>query len=115
MMEKQLRNVTLDLIMNDPTLETVSALVGELRKNPNIVNVGIRELESPNQNFQKSLETLINRFSKESDSNTPDYMLASFLMGCLENWNRHIGERDKWHSFNNADKPLEPTVINPPT
>ena len=34
--------------------------------------------------FERELESLINRFSKENDSNTPDFILAQYLLGCLQ-------------------------------
>ena len=46
--------------------------------------------------FDKRLESLINEFSMESASGTPDFILASYLRSCLNNWNMHIQERDKW-------------------
>ncbi len=33
--------------------------------------------------FRKELEVLINRHSKENGSDTPDFILAEFLDGCL--------------------------------
>ena len=36
--------------------------------------------------FRKELEDLINRFSKENGSNTPDFILAEYLEGCLSNF-----------------------------
>jgi hypothetical protein len=38
---------------------------------------------------------VINRNSLENDSNTPDYVLAEYLVSCLENWNNTIELRHK--------------------
>lgn len=35
------------------------------------------------EEFQKELEQLINRHSVENGSNTPDYVLAQYLVACL--------------------------------
>lgn len=35
------------------------------------------------ENFEKELEVLINRHSMENESNTPDWLLAQYLLGCL--------------------------------
>lgn len=43
--------------------------------------------------FEAELSSLLNRNSKESDSGTPDYILASFLIGCLDIWNNTVQER----------------------
>lgn len=33
--------------------------------------------------FEKELQTLINRHSKENESDTPDFILANYLKDCL--------------------------------
>lgn len=47
--------------------------------------------------FEAALEGLINAFSQENGSNTPDFLLASYLRGCLENWNKHVNWREGWY------------------
>ena len=47
--------------------------------------------------FQKELEQLINRYSEENGSNTPDFVLASYISSCLKNWNDHVLWRDRWY------------------
>lgn len=47
--------------------------------------------------FEKELEGLINRFSQENPSNTPDFILAQYLMGCLTAWNRGVQQRETWY------------------
>ena len=49
--------------------------------------------------FQKALERLINKYSKENGSDTPDYLLSVYLMGCLNNFNNVVKQRDEWHGF----------------
>lgn len=51
--------------------------------------------------FQKELEQLINRFSMENASNTPDYILAHYLMGCLTAFNTAMGDRSRWYTPTN--------------
>lgn len=51
--------------------------------------------ESP---FQKELEQLINKFSQENASNTPDFILAEYLGNCLDNYNKTVAKRDNWHT-----------------
>ena len=46
--------------------------------------------------FEKELCALINRHSKENDSNTPDFILAEYLQGCLENFGVAMKSRDKF-------------------
>lgn len=37
--------------------------------------------------FEAELTQLLNRWSKENESNTPDYILAHYLIGCLRAFN----------------------------
>ena len=48
--------------------------------------------------FEKELESLINKYSQENNSNTPDFILAEYLSGCLKNWHDSIKKRDNWYS-----------------
>lgn len=49
--------------------------------------------------FQKDLEQLINRYSLEGGSNTPDFILAEYLDTCLVVYNHAIEARDNWYGF----------------
>ena len=40
--------------------------------------------------FETELESLLNRYSKENPSHTPDRILAQYLMGCLDIFTRAI-------------------------
>lgn len=46
--------------------------------------------------FKLQLEKLINRNSMENGSDTPDYILAQFLAGCLTTYNAALKERERW-------------------
>lgn len=47
--------------------------------------------------FQKDLLALLNRHSKENDSNTPDFILADYLIGCLKTFNESVRKRELWY------------------
>jgi hypothetical protein len=47
--------------------------------------------------FEKELESLINRYSMESGSNTPDYILVEYLKNSLENFHLATRLRDNWY------------------
>ena len=51
--------------------------------------------------FIEDLEDLINRNSKENDSNTPDFILANYLADCLDAFNKATTMRDKWYGLKN--------------
>lgn len=46
--------------------------------------------------FEKELTKLINKYSLESGSDTPDYLLAEYLVGCLETFNDTVQRRSDW-------------------
>lgn len=47
--------------------------------------------------FRIKLETLINAEGMESWSNTPDFILAEYLVTCLEAFDRAASMRDDWY------------------
>lgn len=47
--------------------------------------------------FDKELEGLINRYSMEAASNTPDYILVEYLKNSLANYHNATRLRDNWY------------------
>jgi len=47
--------------------------------------------------FEKELEQLINKFCLENDSNTPDFILAKYLVECYHTFNETINVRENWY------------------
>lgn len=45
----------------------------------------------------KELESLLNRHSVENGSDTPDFLLAEYLMQCLAAWNKCVRAREHWY------------------
>jgi hypothetical protein len=45
------------------------------------------------ESLQQELAGLLNKFSQENDSGTPDFVLAEFLLNCLAAWNTGIVQR----------------------
>lgn len=43
-----------------------------------------------------ALASALNRFSAENGSNTPDFILAEFLLTCLAAWNQASRAREAW-------------------
>ena len=50
-------------------------------------------------NFESELNDLINRYSIENESDTPDYLLAKYLIDCLKVYANIVKKRDQWFSF----------------
>ncbi len=48
--------------------------------------------------FKEELEELINKHSLESESDTPDFILAHYLVNCLDVFNTATNARRSWHS-----------------
>ena len=47
--------------------------------------------------LRSDLASVINRYSRENGSNTPDFMLAAYLCDCLKAWNAMTKQREKWY------------------
>ena len=47
--------------------------------------------------LEQEIMLVLNANSAENDSNTPDFILAQYLMGCLAAWNAACKRRDKWY------------------
>ena len=47
--------------------------------------------------FKAELEALLNRCSQENGSDTPDFILAEYLVDCLATFNRATLARTEWH------------------
>ena len=62
--------------------------------------------------FREKLEALINRYSMENTSNTPDFILAEFLDRCLACFDAAVQQRETWYGRNG--RPSEKTSATTP-
>lgn len=62
--------------------------------------------------FRKAVESTINRFSKENGSNTPDFILAQFLVDSLSAYDKAVTAREKW--YGREPNPVPPDQAPPP-
>jgi len=63
-------------------------------------------MEDEMNTFRAELEALLNRYSREMGSNTPDFLLAEFLLRCLDAFDAAVRDRQAWYG-----KPMpEPSV-----
>lgn len=51
------------------------------------------------KSLQDALREIINRYSRENESNTPDYILAKFMNECLVAFEEATKDRDKWYGI----------------
>lgn len=70
----------------------------------------VREERKKNESFQEELRALLNRYSKENESGTPDYILAEFLIQQLNLWNNTVIARAMWRG-EKVSLPLPPIHI----
>lgn len=54
-------------------------------------------LPKPQEDFFRELTSLINRYSLENASHTPDFILAEYMGACLAAFNRASNERERWY------------------
>lgn len=55
------------------------------------------EEENRRKRLEEALRYAINSCSAENGSNTPDWVLAKYLMACLDAWNGGCRARDTWY------------------
>lgn len=55
------------------------------------------KVEPANEELRGELESLLNRLSRENESNTPDFLLTAYLLACLRAWELTTQLRDKWY------------------
>ena len=53
------------------------------------------EMHKRRNEFRNELRSLINRYSQENWSNTPDYILTTYLMNCLQAFEAATYDRDQ--------------------
>lgn len=58
--------------------------------------------------FLEELTALINKHSLENGSNTPDFILADYLIHCLAVFNGAVKERSRWYGH----EPRENAVLS---
>lgn len=55
------------------------------------------EVKPETPELEKELASLLNRHSLENGSNTPDFILAHYLLRCLDTFNTVILMRKSWY------------------
>lgn len=66
----------------------------------------------PEDPLQSELQALLNRHSAENRSNTPDFILAEYLMMCLAAFNYAVRYRASW--YGRIDAPGRGSIPFPP-
>lgn len=58
--------------------------------------------------FRQELGKLINRCSMENGSDTPDWILRDYLIGCLVSFDESVKAREKW--YGREPKPVDAPI-----
>lgn len=58
----------------------------------------------PRPSFKQALTTLINQYSKENDSDTPDFILAKYLTDTLKAFNKATNRREEWYGNDEGEE-----------
>jgi hypothetical protein len=54
--------------------------------------------------FRLELTELINKYSLENGSNTPDFILGEYLLRCIENFDITLQQREQWFGRPNENR-----------
>ena len=57
--------------------------------------------------FKTELSALLNKYSMEGSSDTPDFILAEYICNCLSAFNLTIKRRRKWYTAGDEWKEIE--------
>lgn len=79
-------------------IEAQKLVVNELRvlrceRDALLLQINRPKQEEPTRPFVEELEALIDRYSIDSASDTPAHVLAEYLVGCLDAYEKAITER----------------------
>lgn len=61
------------------------------------------KIEKP-VSFTKELCRLLNKYSKENESDTPDFILAEYIIGCLKVFSYSLSNRKIWYEKSPKDR-----------
>lgn len=64
---------------------------------PQTENEATNEAGMAADDLESDLAALLNRYSAENASDTPDFLLAQYLIGCLDVYAAAVKARDTWH------------------
>ena len=90
----------------DEVLEQCYSLQEEMYKDATPIPDDV-EFERPT--FGRALQELINSYSMENGSNTPDFVLADYVKDVLHLFNQTVNRREEWYG-RKADRVL-PEII----
>ena len=74
----------------------------------------MKDAAPPGESFGRRLEALINEYSEENGSNTPDFLLADYLLSCLVTFNAAVNRREAWYGrVGRSESPRTVDAVDP--
>lgn len=61
------------------------------------IPIAAGQYQQPAPDFRSELAAVINKYSRENGSNTPDFILAEFLERCLIAFDKTVNVRETWY------------------
>lgn len=52
-----------------------------------------------NVKLKDEIKNLLNKYSAEDESNTPDHVLAEYIANCLDAFDLAVNSRDSWYNI----------------
>jgi len=80
----------------DMRLNAVYDIDTEYRENQDKLRIK-KQIQDMETDFRKELENLVNKYSRENGSDTPDFILARYLDNALNNFDAAVKEREEWY------------------
>lgn len=78
----------------DQVLGQLAVLVDIMYKDATAIDKIVPTVELP---FEEQLSRLLNKNSKENESNAPDFILGEYLQNCLLAFDKAVNWREKWY------------------
>lgn len=97
--------------MSEEDVDGVDALIAHIASEPLAQEEWVerpRRVEAQKYvNLTSELANLLNRFSAENRSNTPDFILAEYLRGCLDLFDQTVRQREDWYGHRHEPARLD--------
>ena len=81
----------------------VETMIKDKQEDEKVEEPVCEEVDNSPQTFEEDLRKLINSHSVENRSGTPDFILATYILDCLDAFGRAAKRRDQW--FGNTPIP----------
>jgi hypothetical protein len=63
--------------------------------------------------LEQELSATLNRYSAENKSDTPDFLLARYLITCLAAYNACVNDREVWYGRHGRGAAINPPGTKP--